>query len=39
MRQPVIANAFEKPCRKIVRPAIPGMVAMLVCVPSNVSSE
>ena len=24
MRQPVIANAFEKPCRKIVRSAMPG---------------
>jgi hypothetical protein len=30
MRQPVIENALENPCRKIVRSFMPGKLAMLV---------
>ena len=39
MRQPVMANAFEKPLSNIVRSRMPSMAAKLVCFkPPYVSS-
>ncbi len=32
IRQPVMANAFDNPCKKTVRSFMPGNVAMLVWV-------
>ncbi len=38
MRNPVIAHAFDIPCRKIVRSFIPGTEMKLTCFDSYVSS-